>query len=178
MSGYGKVVVWTLVFTAIAALLQSTLFARMAFVLRAVPDLTLGILVFTACANGVMTGQVAGFLSGFLLDFLSAAPLGLNAFLHTGIGALAGTLRGAFFIDRVSLPMLLFSMALCAAATVFKAILSGALNFFLSGAVPAYSLLSLVFWSELALNAASAPLVFFVLSRFSPLLVAAPGRRA
>jgi rod shape-determining protein MreD len=116
-----------------------------------------------------MTGQLTGFFSGFFLDFLSAAPLGLNAFIRTLVGALAGLLKGNFFLDFLFLPM-----ALCAGATLLKALAYFLLHQLLAGAVPAYSLLLPAFWVELAMNTFLAPFLFAFLKLFDSLLT---GRR-
>jgi rod shape-determining protein MreD len=158
-------IVWATVFALLAAIVQSTLLSRLA-VYHAVPDLALGILVFSAYVNGTMTGQFTGFFSGLFLDFLSAAPLGLNAFIRTIIGALTGFMKGTFFLDIFFLPM-----ALCAAATLIKAALLFLLHLLFAGAVPAYAFTGLTLWVELLLNTLSAPFLFGFLKLFKTLLV-------
>jgi rod shape-determining protein MreD len=153
------------VFGFIAAILQSTLLARIAFY-RAVPDLALCIIVYSAYVNGTMTGQVSGFLYGIVQDLISAAPLGLNAFVRTLIGALTGLMKGTFFLDIVLLPMIL-----CALATLLKALILLLLSFLFSGVVQSYSFTEPKLWAELALNTLSAPLLFAFLKRFTLLLV-------
>jgi rod shape-determining protein MreD len=160
-----KNVVWASVFAIIAGLLQSTLLSRLA-IYHAVPDFALGILVFSAYTNGTMTGQTAGFFSGLLLDFLSAAPLGLNAFIRTIIGALTGFMNGTFFQDALFLPM-----ALCAGATMVKAALLFVLHQLFAGAVPSYSFSGPTLWVELLLNTLSAPILFGFLKLFRSLLI-------
>jgi len=160
-----KNVAWTAVFVFIAATLQSTLLARVSL-FGAVPDLALGIVVYTAYLNGLMTGQVSGFFSGVALDMVSAAPVGLNALVRTLIGALAGLLRGKVILGRVLVPM-----ALCALATLAKAAILFLLSLAFQGAVPAYPLAAPTLWAELALNAGTAPLLFAFLRRFDALLV-------
>ncbi|MDR1972502.1 MAG: rod shape-determining protein MreD [Treponema sp.] len=160
-----KNVAWASVFSLAAALLQSTLLRRIALY-HTVPDLTLGIIVYSAYVNGVMTGQLTGFCSGLLLDFISNAPLGLNALIRTVVGAAAGLLKGTFFLDTVFLPMIL-----CAAATILKALMRMLLHFLLAGAVSAYSLSAPTLWIELMFNTLSAPLLFGLLKLFHPLLV-------
>lgn len=159
-------VAWTIVFTIAAALLQSTILSRFVIYIHAVPDLALCILVYSAYVNGIMTGQLAGFFSGILLDFLSASPLGLNALVRTLAGALAGLLKDTFYLDFFFLPM-----ALCAGATIFKALVFFLLHLVFPEAVPAYALLNPVFWIELGLNTLSAPLLFGLLRLFKPLSV-------
>jgi len=156
---------WAVLFILAAGLLQSTLLARLANFIHGAPDFGLVILVFSAYMNGPMTGQLTGFVSGFFLDLISAAPLGLNALIRTLIGAIAGSLRGNFFLDFLFLPM-----ALCAGATTLKALSYFLLNRVLSGAVPAYSLFLPAFWVELGINTLSAPFLFSFLKRFEPLL--------
>jgi rod shape-determining protein MreD len=163
-----KKVIWAVVFTVAAALLQSTILRHLA-IYRAVPDLALGIIIYTAYVNGTMTGQLSGFFSGFFLDLLSAAPLGLNALVRTLIGALTGLMKGTFFLDVFFLPM-----ALCAGATLIKALMYVLLHLLMVGAVPLYDFMTPVFWVELALNTVTAPLLFGFLKLFEPLLV---GRR-
>jgi rod shape-determining protein MreD len=163
-----KNVIWTTIFSIIAGILQSTLLSHLA-INHAVPDLALGILVFTAYQNGTMMGQLSGFSSGIFLDFLSAAPLGLNAFVRTMIGALAGRMNGTFFLDGFFLPMVL-----CAGATVIKAALYFVLHVLFSGAVPAYTLFEPALWVELMLNTVTAPVLFGFLKLFHSLLA---GRR-
>ncbi|MDR3334546.1 MAG: rod shape-determining protein MreD [Treponema sp.] len=160
-----KKVIWASFFGLIAAMLQSTLLARLA-VYHAVPDLVLGIIVFTAYNNGIMTGQVTGFFSGILLDFLSAAPLGLNALLRTLVGALAGLMKGTFFLDTLFLPM-----ALCAAATLFKGVFLFGLHLLFTEGVPTYTLTAPTFWIEFLFNTLLAPLLFGFLNLFKSLLL-------
>jgi rod shape-determining protein MreD len=165
-----KTVVWTVVFSLIAAILQSTLLRHIALY-RAVPDLALGIIVYSAYVNGTMTGQIAGFCGGLLMDCISAAPLGLNAFTRTLVGALSGLMKGTFFLNFF-LPVIL-----CTAATLLKALSFLVLHLLFRGAVPAYSLTTPVLWVELFLNAASAPFLFALLKRFGSLLTGTGGPR-
>ncbi|MDR3114866.1 MAG: rod shape-determining protein MreD [Treponema sp.] len=160
-----KHVAWAAVFALAAAMLQSTLLARLA-VYRAVPDLVLDIIVYMAYMHGTMTGQLTGFFSGLILDFLSAAPLGLNALIRTMIGATAGFMKGAFFLDSLFLPM-----ALCAGATLYKALLLAGLHLLFTQEVPTYSLKEPTLWVELVGNSIFAPLLFAFLKMFKNLLL-------
>jgi rod shape-determining protein MreD len=160
-----KNVVWAGCFALVAALLQSTIFSRLA-IYRTVPDLVLGIIVYSAYVNGAMTGQLAGFFAGLLVDFLSAAPLGLHAFIFTLAGALVGAMKGTFFLDPFFLPM-----ALCAGVTALKAALYLGLHILMAGAVPSYTLSGPVFWLELLFNTLLAPFLFGLLKLFGPLLL-------
>lgn len=159
-----RTVFWATAIAALAALLQSTLLARLA-ILHTVPDLALCVLVYTAYVNGTMTGQVTGFTSGVVLDFLSASPLGFNALVRTVIGALAGMLKGTFFLGKAILPMVL-----CATATLVKALMAAIASFLFAGSVPAYNLGVPTLWIELAYNAAAAPFLFAFLNLFKAVL--------
>jgi len=159
-----KNITWTVVFCFIAAVLQSTLFSRIALY-GAVPDIALCILVYSAYVNGVMTGQLSGFLHGITLDLLSAAPFGLNALVRAILGALGGLMKGKFFLDGFLLPMIL-----CASATLAKAFILLVLSLVFMGAVPSYPLLAPTLWVEITLNAVAAPFLFALLKRFGSLL--------
>ncbi|MCL2880836.1 MAG: rod shape-determining protein MreD [Treponema sp.] len=159
-----KNVIWASVFALVASILQSTVLSSLA-IYRAVPDLALCIIVYSAYVNGSMTGQLSGFFSGILSDLLSAAPLGLNSLVRTLTGALTGLLKGAFFLDFLFLPM-----ALCASATVLKAIIMALLHLLFSGAIPAYKFISPTLWIELAMNTVAAPFLFALLKKFGGLL--------
>ena len=164
-----KSVIWTSFFGLIAVILQSTLLARLALY-GAVPDIVLGIVVYSAYVNGVMAGQLSGFFTGIVQDFVSAAPFGLNAFVRLLVGALAGLMKGTFFLDVFLLPMIL-----CALATLAKALIIFLLSFFLGDAVHAYPIAAPTLWAELALNIFIAPFLFAFLRRFKPLLVRRDG---
>ncbi|HCM26048.1 MAG: rod shape-determining protein MreD [Treponema sp. GWB1_62_6] len=154
-------IAWATVIASVAALLQSTLLVKFA-VFHAVPDLALGVLVYSAYINGTPVGQTVGFASGLVIDFMSAAPLGFNALLRTLIGAGAGLIKGTFFLDRFVLPVVL-----CIVATVLKAVVVALLHFLFAGAVPSYDLGTLVLPAEIALNAITAPFLFAFLNLFS-----------
>lgn len=161
-----KKVIWGVLFILIAALLQSVILSRLTLRIYAMPDIALGILVFIAYLNGTMTGQLTGFFSGVLIDFLSAAPLGLNALVRTLVGALAGMLKGTFYLDVIFLPMIL-----CAVATIFKALTFLLLHTIFGDSVPSYTLFGLTFWVELGLNTIIAPFLFAFLRLFKSILV-------
>jgi rod shape-determining protein MreD len=160
-----KNVLWTTLFALVAAILQSTLFMRFA-VYQAGPDIALVILIFSAYYNGSMTGQLSGFLSGILLDFLSAAPLGLNALIRTIIGAVSGLVKGFLILDAVFLPMLL-----CAIGTLFKALLLLVLHILFSEDVHIYPFMEPTLLVELTFNTLLAPFLFALLNRFKSLIV-------
>ena len=160
-----KNVFWASFFAFVAAILQSGLFIHLS-IFHAVPDLALGIIVYSAYMNGVMTGQLSGFFSGLVIDFLSASPLGLNALVRTILGALTGLLKGAFFLDSFLLPMVL-----CAAATLAKALALFLLHFLFPNSIVYYTFATPTLWLELLYNSISAPFLFFFLKGFKQLLL-------
>ena len=160
-----RCIIWTVVFSTVAAVLQSTIIGMIPFV-KVIPDLALCVLVFSAYVNGTMTGQVSGFFSGLFLDFLSAAPLGMNSLVRTLIGAFTGIFKGSFFLDIFLMPVLL-----CAVATLIKAFIIFILHLIMGSAIPTYSLTSSLLWIELGLNSLFAPLLFFLLKRFKPIIM-------
>jgi rod shape-determining protein MreD len=165
-----KNVICATIFATIAALFQSVLLYRIK-IYGAVPDLSLGVLVFSAYVNGTMGGQITGFFSGLFYDFLSASPFGLYTFVRTIVGALTGLLKGTFFLDKAVLPMVL-----CASATIFKALMLFGLHLLFPGAVPSYPPLNYPdFWMELLLNTITAPFLFGLLKLFKPLLMPREG---
>jgi len=157
-------IIWTVIFCIIAAILQSAVLYRIAF-MEITPDLALCILIFSSYVNGTMAGQVSGFFSGLFYDFLSAAPLGMNCLIRTIAGALTGIFKGQFFLDIIFMPVIL-----CVLATLLKAAVTMVLHFIMGSAVPAVSFTTLPFWIELGLNAVSAPLLFFLLKKFKPII--------
>jgi rod shape-determining protein MreD len=157
-------VIWTTILSIAAAIIQSTLIPKIAFLKNVIPDLALCVLVFSAYVNGTMTGQISGFLSGLFIDFLSAAPIGMNSLIRTLIGALTGLFKDSLFLDYVIMPVIL-----CSTATIIKAIVIFILHLIMGSAVPAYSLTNPVFWIELGLNAFCAPLLFLLLRVFKPM---------
>lgn len=159
-----KNIIWTVVFVFVAATLESTLLGRLALY-GAVPDIALGILVYVAYANGIMTGQLCGFFSGLTLDLVSASPIGLNALVRTLIGALAGLIRGRVILDYFLVPAIL-----CAVATMAKAVVLLPLSLVFEG-VPSFRFSEPLFWAELALNTLSAAPLFALLRCFNSLLV-------
>ena len=146
------------------ALLQSTILSRLVMYIRAVPDLALCVLVYSSYVNGVMAGQLSGFFSGFLLDFLSASPLGLNSLVRTLTGAFLGFFKDTFYLDLFFLPAIL-----CSVATIFKALVFFLLHLLFPMTVPAYTLFTSTFWIELGMNTLLAPFLFGLLRMIKPL---------
>jgi rod shape-determining protein MreD len=159
-----KTIGWATVLIIIAGIIQSSLLSKIA-IFHVIPDLALIILVYISYVNGAMTGQITGFASGFLLDFLSLAPLGFNALSRTIIGSLIGLMKGTFFLDIIIFPVLL-----CAGATIVKAIIISIIHFLFNANTPTYNFASNILWIEVALNAIAGPFVFAFLKLFKKVL--------
>jgi len=159
-----KKIIWTVIFGLVAAILESTLLSYFPLY-GAVPDLALGIVVYSASVNGMMVGQLSGFFYGLVQDFLSAAPIGLNALVRALLGALTGLLKGNLLLDVFLIPMIL-----CALATFLKALMLFLLHLLFGESVHAYPITAPVLWAEMALNTVTAPFLFAFLKRFKTLL--------
>ncbi|MBO5137299.1 MAG: rod shape-determining protein MreD [Spirochaetaceae bacterium] len=161
----------SLVLMTILILVETALLSNIA-ILPAIPDLILLALLYISINNGSLTGEVSGFFSGLILDFLSAAPLGLNSLLRTIIGFFCGIFHKILNVDSFFIPMLLGFIG-----TVIKVILLQFISFFFPNGIITYQIFSVSFFAELIMNTLLAPLMFFLLSFFSSFLVAEPRQR-
>ncbi len=89
----------------VAALLQSALFSSME-VLGGTPDVLLVTLLGIALLRGSVTGAVAGFLGGLVLDVTTMGTLGLTSLLLTLAGYWAGRYGETTGRDRFHAPIL------------------------------------------------------------------------
>lgn len=149
----------------VAVLLETALLSNIIF-LPAVPDLLLLIVLYLSVYNGSLTGETAGFVSGLLLDFLTAAPFGMNCLLRTLLGFFSGLCHNVINISGIVIPCILTLVA-----TMVKFIIIEFISFFFPNGVITYELLSMEFGMELLLNVVLAPVVFAFLSLFSAFLV-------
>jgi len=161
-----KVFLWSVITAVFLSLVEITVFSNFPL-LPAIPDLVLILVVYVSFMNGSVAGSSSGFLSGLLLDFISVAPIGLNACVQTISGFGFGKFTGSFNLDRVVIPMMMgaFATGLKIASTFFLSLLFGE-------GVRSYSLFSSVLWYELLFNCISAPILFFIFSRFQTLFIA------
>jgi len=149
---------------------QSTWFGAIA-ILGVIPDLGLIVLIWVSYQNGYVAGSSSGFLSGLAQDFISAAPIGFNAFIKTAVASAAGLLHGSFYIDRLLLPV-----ALGAIGTIAKAIVAGLLFLVFGSKLHSYDVFDAPLWIEAAYNGLAAPVVFLLLTPLKRLLRAERGR--
>ena len=161
----GRVIFWTIVTVLFMSLLEAAVLSNLAF-LPVMPDLVMLVIVYVSFMNASTIGSTTGFISGLLIDFLSASPIGLNAFTKTVTGYVAGKFAGAFNLDRIVIPAL---MGL--GATVLKAVVTWILSFFFGPSVIAYRLIGFALWLEIVANVVCAPLIFALLAQFPSLFV-------
>lgn len=133
--------------------------------LPVIPDFLLLVTIYIALNNGSLLAESTGFISGIMLDFLSAAPLGLNALLRTILGFILGLFNGILNASSV-----LLQIVYGAVATILKAVVVYIISLFFNG-VLSYSLFSQIFLTEILLNSLFTPIIFKFLSLFSEFLV-------
>lgn len=161
----GKIIVWTGITVLFFALIESVILSNIVF-LPVTPDLVLLIVVYVSFMNSPVTGITSGFISGLVLDFLSASPIGLNAFVKTITCFVVGKFSGSFNPNRFLIPAL---MGFC--STIFKAFMTWVLSFFFGSNILIYKLSDNVFWFEILANTICAPLVFSLLGFFTALFI-------
>ncbi len=89
----------------LAVLLQLSFFSRVEF-LHTSADVLPAVVVSLGLLGGSLTGAVAGFSVGFLVDCLLVAPLGGSSLVLIGVGYLAGLFRERFDIHSALVPPL------------------------------------------------------------------------
>jgi rod shape-determining protein MreD len=97
----------------LGVLLQLSFFSRVTF-LDTSPDVLPALVVSLGLLGGSMTGAVAGFSIGFLVDCLLVEALGASSLVLLGVGYLAGLFRERFEIHSPLVPALL-----CMGLTLF-----------------------------------------------------------
>ncbi len=161
----GRVIFWTTITVLFTSLMEAAVLSNIAF-LPVMPDLVMLVIVYVSFMNSSSVGSTSGFISGLLLDFLSAAPIGLNAFTKTVTGYVAGKFAGSFNLDKIVIPAL---MGL--GATVIKALATWILSIFFGPAVLNYRLIGSALWLEIIANVVCAPIIFAILAQFPSLFV-------
>jgi rod shape-determining protein MreD len=155
-----RVTLVTLLFLVVAVLLQSTILGMIA-IGGVRPDLALVILVFVSLRRGSMVGQVSGFASGILEDFMSVSPLGFHPLMRAVIGYLYGIFSGAVFVDPFVMPMILTVIA-----TLLKGIIAGLVSAIFGLSSSGFLYFAGRLWIELGYNAVLSPFLFAFLNLF------------
>ena len=150
------------------ALIEAAILSNIAF-LRAVPDLSLICVLYFSLHNGRVAGECTGFISGLFIDFLSAAPFGLNCLFRTVLGYLGGVFTKTFNTDGIIIPAVL---GFC--ATIIKCLLILFIAFLFPSSVVKYNPFSMMFLFELCVNTVLTPVVFKILGIFKNIVVLNP----
>ncbi len=161
----GRVLFWSCFASVFFSMLSATILVNIP-VLPVLPDLVLLVVLYVSFMNNATIGSTTGFISGILLDFFSAAPVGLNAFTKTITGYVTGKLSGTYNLDRFFIPFLM-----AVGATVLKMISTGFLSLLFGEVVVVFSPLNGVFWLEVLVTGLCAPVVFALLGLFPSLFL-------
>ena len=154
-----------LVFVLIETALLSNI-----FFLPAIPDFLLLCVLYFAIRNGKVAGEITGFVSGLLLDFLSGSPFGLNCLARTAIGFIAG-----FFHRMMNYESFFVNFIAGFFATLIKAAIIYVISLLFPNYVNSYHIFSSVFACELGMNTLLCPLTIKLLKSFDSFIV--PPRR-
>lgn len=119
----------------VGVLLQLSFFSRVAL-FHTSPDILPALVVSLGLLGGTMTGVVAGFSIGFLVDCLLIAPLGAGSLVLLTTGYLAGLFR-----ERVEIHSTLIPPLLCMGLTLFAELGFGAVQLMLGIDAPVSSLI-------------------------------------
>jgi rod shape-determining protein MreD len=120
-----KILVRLIAIVVLGVLLQLSFFSQVAL-FHVSPDLLPVLVISLGLLGGTMTGAVAGFSVGFLLDCLLIEPLGGASLVLLATGYLAGVFRERFEFHSPLVPPLL-----CMGLTVFAELGFGALELML-----------------------------------------------
>lgn len=101
-----KILARLVAIAVLVVLLQLSFFSRVTL-LGTSPDLLPALVVVLGLLGGSMTGAVAGFGIGLLVDSLLAGTLGASSLVLLGVGYLAGLFRERFEIHSALVPPLL-----------------------------------------------------------------------
>lgn len=151
-----------------AVIIEAAILSNIA-VLPAIPDISLICMLYFSVHNGRLVGETTGFLSGVMLDFLSAGPFGLNCLIRTIIGFVGGLFNKTINTDGIIVPALLGFTA-----TIAKAILLFVLSYLYPTSVMRYNPFSWLFLFELCANIVLTPLLFKFLGLFKKVLIIQP----
>lgn len=146
-----------------SVIVETSILSNISF-LPAVPDLALICVLYFSFLNGKNYGQVSGFLSGLLLDFLSGSPLGFNCLYRTVIGYLSGVFRRTINSSGFIVPSVIGLLA-----TILKVFLIWLISLFFKS-IKIYNIFTFSFLFELVMNVVLTPLMFKFLNSFRRIL--------
>ena len=146
-----------------SVIVETSILSNISF-LPDVPDLALICVLYFSFLNGKNYGQVSGFLSGLLLDFLSGSPLGFNCLYRTVIGYLSGVFRRTINASGFIVPSVIGLLA-----TILKVFLIWLISLFFKS-IKIYNIFTFSFLFELVMNVLLTPLMFKFLNSFRRIL--------
>jgi rod shape-determining protein MreD len=147
-------------------LIETAILANITYI-PAVPDIMLIAVMYLALKNGALIGETTGFISGLLIDFISASPLGLNCLVRTIAGYLCGLFSRTLNSTGILIPAVL---GFC--ITIIKVFILNIVAFFFpQGSILMYNFFSIQFVAELGLNTIIAPILFALFSLFKFLII-------
>ena len=146
-----------------SVIVETSILSNISF-LPAVPDLALICVLYFSFLNGKNYGQVSGFLSGLLLDFLSGSPVGFNCLYRTVIGYLSGVFRRTINSSGFIVPSVIGLLA-----TILKVFLIWLISLFFKS-IKIYNIFTFSFLFELVMNVLLTPLMFKFLNSFRRIL--------
>ena len=146
-----------------SVIVETSILSNISF-LPAVPDLALICVLYFSFLNGKNYGQVSGFLSGLLLDFLSGSPLGFNCLYRTVIGYLSGVFRRTINSSGFIVPSVIGLLS-----TILKVFLIWLISLFFKS-IKIYNIFTFSFLFELVMNVLLTPLMFKFLNSFRRIL--------
>ena len=123
-------------------------------------DLPLLLIVYVGLTRGTKEGIVYGFLIGLLVDILNPSFLGLNTFIKTILGYLAGSFKDNLFLEPIYYKGLIIFLALILNDLIYYLIRSGFDLPVLLGIILFSSILSGIYTSGVGM------LLFFINQRF------------
>lgn len=135
--------------------------SRFCAVYGVAPDLVLVALLYVSMTRGAMQGQLFGFAWGIAWDILSGDLFGSHAFLYTMFGFMVGKLSHKMDESKV------FTQVALTAAASLAAVGGMYVLYFIFGPQEYTVSGNYIVWARIVLNAAVAPLFFFVTSLFS-----------
>ena len=134
------------VFVFVAAILQVSVFSSVS-ILHGTPDLLLVAIICVALLRGPVTGAVAGFWGGLLLDTANLDTLGVTSLLLTLAGYWIGRYGETTGRDRAHAPFVSVAVV-----TLLYAIGSLAFHYVLGDPAPARAVLWSTLFQGIALN--------------------------
>lgn len=140
----------------ITIILETTVLGNVAF--RDVkPDFVLIMIILISNYLGSIKGQLIGFTSGLIEDFLSLSPFGFSALIKAVIGYLSGKTEGKIFLDPIAAPIIFVFTG-----TMIKSFLSFLLILVFSPE-KADTVFSIALLIEICMNIILTPFIYLIL---------------